>query len=66
VIAYANANPSAFTSRSTFGQDPSEFDLVEKVSAGYVMNTIDLSSRVRFIVGLRVEGTSDRVINFAQ
>lgn len=42
-MAYANANPSAFTSSSTFGQDPSEYDLVEKVTAGYVMNTIDLS-----------------------
>lgn len=64
-MAYANANPSAFTSSSTFGQDPSEYDLVEKVTAGYVMNTIDLSSRVRFIAGLRVEGTSDSVTNFS-
>jgi TonB-dependent receptor len=64
-IAYANANPSAFTSSSTFGQDPSQYDLVEKVSAGYVMNTIDLSSRVRFIAGLRIEGTDDSVANFS-
>jgi outer membrane receptor protein involved in Fe transport len=65
VIAFANANPSAFTSSSTFGQDPSQFDLVEKVGAGYLMNTIDLSSRLRFIAGLRVEGTTDSVINFS-
>jgi len=52
VIAYANANPDAFTSSSTQGQDPSDFTLTEHVAAGYVMNTIDLSSRTRFIAGL--------------
>jgi len=64
-IAFANANPSEFTSNSTFGQDPSFYNLVEKVSAGYVMNTIDLSSRFRLIAGVRFEGTSDRVDNFS-
>ena len=65
VIAYANANPSAFTSSNTMGQDPSEFDLVEKVSAGYVMNTVDFSSRIRLIAGLRVEGTDINVRNLS-
>ena len=64
-MAFANANPSEFTSNSTFGQDPSFYNLVEKVSAGYVMNTVDLSSRVRLIAGVRFEGTSDRVVNFS-
>lgn len=64
-IVFANANPSEFSSNSTFGQDPSFYNLVEKVSAGYVMNTIDLSSRFRLIAGLRFEGTSDRVVNFS-
>jgi TonB-dependent receptor len=64
-IAFANANANAFTSSSTFGQDPSFYNLVEKVSAGYVMNTIDLSSRFRLIAGVRFEGTTDRVVNFA-
>jgi hypothetical protein len=64
-IAYATANPGAFTSNSTAGQDPSDFTLVEQVGAGYVMNTIDLSSNAKFIAGVRVEGTSDRVNNFS-
>jgi TonB-dependent receptor len=64
-IAFANANPGYFTSTSTAGQDPSEYDLVEKVGAGYVMNSIDLSSRFRLVAGLRVERTTDRVNNFA-
>ena len=65
VIAFANANPGDFTSSSTQGQDPSQFDLVEKVTAGYVMNTIDFSSRIRLIAGLRVEGTSLGVTNLS-
>ncbi len=58
VSAYADANPDQFTSSSTQGQDSADFTLVEKVSAGYVMNTIDLSSRFRLIMGLRAEVTS--------
>ncbi|HVB38026.1 MAG TPA: TonB-dependent receptor, partial [Vicinamibacterales bacterium] len=64
-IAYANANPAAFTSSSTAGQDPSQFNLVEQIGAGYAMNTIDLSDKAQFIAGLRVETTSDRVRNFS-
>jgi len=64
-FAYAKANPNLFTTTSTQGQDPQEYDLIEKVSAGYVMNTIDLSSRARFVAGLRIEGTSDSVSNFS-
>lgn len=65
VLKYVNANPSAFTSSSTFGADPQQYGLVEKVTAGYLMNTIDLSSRFRLVAGLRVEGTSDRITNFS-
>lgn len=65
VLAYANSNASAFTSSSTQGQDPSQFSIVEQVSAGYVMNTIDFSHGIRFIAGLRAENTSDNVHNLA-
>jgi TonB-dependent receptor len=64
-IAYANAHPNSFTSTSTQGQDGQDYDLIEKVSAGYVMNTIDLSNRFRLIAGVRVEGTTDDVHNFS-
>jgi TonB-dependent receptor len=41
--------------------DPSSiaanYDFIERVSAGYVMNTIDLSSRLRLVAGLRFEAT---------
>jgi TonB-dependent receptor len=65
VLSYANSNASSFTRSSTQGQDPSQFDLVEQVSAGYVMNTIDFDHGVRFIAGLRAENTFDGVHNLA-
>ena len=65
VIAFADANPADFRSSSTQGQDPSDFNLTEQVAAGYVMNTVDLSSRSKLIAGLRVETTRDRVQNFS-
>jgi TonB-dependent receptor len=57
------ANLGSFTAASSAGVDPSDYSFVEKVSAGYVMNSIDLSSRVRLVAGLRVEGTSLNVTN---
>jgi len=56
VFAFYSANQSSFTSAPP--DITSQFDLVEKVSAGYVMNTIDLNSRVRLIAGVRFEGTN--------
>jgi TonB-dependent receptor len=65
VLAYANANPTAFSPSSTQGQDASQFGLDEKVGAGYVMSTMDFTNGMRFIAGLRVERTSDEVHNLA-
>lgn len=65
VMAYATANPNLFTSTSTQGIDGQEFNLVEKVGAGYLMNTIDFSSRLSFVVGVRFEETTDNVNDFA-
>jgi hypothetical protein len=57
VSNYLNANPSQFTLQpGTVGPNPGNFDLVEKVSAGYVMNTIDFN-KFRIVAGLRIEGT---------
>jgi len=65
VLNYANQNATLFTSSSTQGQDPSQFNLVEKVSAGYIMDTLDITNRLRFIIGLRAEVTNDSVDNLA-
>jgi TonB-dependent receptor len=66
VLAFANANASEFTAASSRGVDPSNYDLVEKVSAGYLMNTIDLSSKLRIVAGVRFEGTDLRTVSFDQ
>jgi TonB-dependent receptor len=55
---YLNSNMSGFTvNPQTVGVNSGNFDYVEKVSAGYVMDTIDFS-KVRFVAGVRFEGTN--------
>ena len=46
------------------GVNSANYDFVERVSAGYVMNTIDLSSRVRLVTGLRFEATHLNTLGF--
>src|SRR5262249_21890692 len=58
------ANPQLFDPTSSLGIDPANYDLVEKVSAGYVMNTVDLSSRFRLVAGVRFEGTNLKTVSF--
>jgi len=48
-----SANPSNYSQQHDVS---SQFDLVEKVSAGYLMNTIDFR-KVRLVAGVRFEGT---------
>jgi TonB-dependent receptor len=58
LINYLNLNTSAFTlDPTTVGVNPGNFDLVEKVSAGYVMDTIDFN-KIRIVGGVRFEGTN--------
>src|SRR5208337_530816 len=59
VWAYRNANASDFLSPSDpSAQDlSSQYDLIEKVSSGYIMDTIDLG-KARIIAGIRFEGTN--------
>lgn len=48
------ANPGNYTLTPDIS---SQFDLIEKVSAGYLMNTIDFS-KIRLVAGVRFEGTN--------
>jgi TonB-dependent receptor len=58
LVNYLNSNMSGFTLASGGpGPQPQNFDYVEKVSAGYVMNTIDFS-KIRIVAGVRFEGTN--------
>jgi TonB-dependent receptor len=62
VNAYLAANPGQFTS-STQIPNNNNFDLVERVTAGYIMDSIDFS-RFRVVAGVRFEGTQDRTLSF--
>ena len=64
VKAYFLANPGNFSVDADPGDpdngqggNPANFGLTEKVSAGYLMNTIDFS-RIRIVAGVRFEGTN--------
>jgi TonB-dependent receptor len=63
-LAFANANPALFKAKSTNGVDPGNYDLVEKVSAGYIMDTIDFSTNARLLAGVRVEHTDLSTLSF--
>src|SRR5579871_1183861 len=66
---FLGSNPGMFTASSSFGVDPANYSYIEKVSAGYVMNTVDVTNRVRIVAGVRFEGTNldvnNRTINGA-
>ncbi len=40
---------------SRFGVNSANFNLIERVSAGYLMNTIDLTPRLHLVAGVRFE-----------
>jgi TonB-dependent receptor len=63
---YFSANPSQFVLNQAlthFGSDSNNFDLIERISGGYVMNTIDWS-RFRLQAGLRFEATQVRALGY--
>jgi TonB-dependent receptor len=57
ILKAFNADIAANPGNYTLAEDiSSQFDLIEKVSAGYIMNTIDFN-KVRLVAGVRFEGT---------
>lgn len=58
IFRFEQANPGQFTFSNTAGGNSANFDLIEKVSAGYIMDTLDISSRWRLVAGVRFEGTN--------
>jgi TonB-dependent receptor len=66
MLNYVAANPGLFTLDQTlthFGSDSNNFDLIERISAGYAMNTIDWP-KFRLQTGLRFEATQVRSLGF--
>jgi TonB-dependent receptor len=61
IRSYFRANPSAFTldtNATHTSNDPANFDLIERVVAGYFMNSISFG-KFRLYAGLRFEGTTE-------
>jgi TonB-dependent receptor len=61
---YVGANPSQFVVSGGPGVNDANFELTERVGAGYIMNTVDLSPRARLIAGVRVESTHVDTLSF--
>jgi TonB-dependent receptor len=64
IVSYFNANQGAFTldqAGTTLNTYSSNYDLVERIAAGYAMNTLQFG-RIRLQTGLRLEGTSENVL----
>lgn len=64
VQSYVQSHLSQFVVTGGPGANQSDFDLTERVGAGYVMNTIDLSSVTRLIAGVRIESTHVSTLTF--
>lgn len=58
IASFLSGNLSQFSLDSSKGLDPANYGLVERVSAGYVMNTVDLGSHLRLVAGVRFEDTN--------
>ncbi|MGB8260270.1 MAG: TonB-dependent receptor [Terracidiphilus sp.] len=66
VKAYVMANKGLFSVDGGPGYNSNNYDLVERIPAGYLMNTIELASRVRLVTGLRFEATHVSTISLNQ
>ena len=64
VTSFFGSNPGLFaldTNLTHSRNDPNNYNLLERVSAGYFMNTIEFG-KWRFYTGLRLEGTDETVV----
>jgi TonB-dependent receptor len=64
VQSYVSANPGSFDFSGGPGTNSHNYDLIERVSAGYLMNSIDLTSRIHLITGVRFEATNVNTLSF--
>ncbi len=66
VRTFFNGNPSFFTPDGPATEQnsfPNNYDLIERISAGYLMNTLQFG-RVRVQTGVRFEGTSEDLLGY--
>jgi TonB-dependent receptor len=58
-----NPDPTMTTAPPVAGGNSNNFDLVERIPAGYVMNTLDLGWGTLY-AGVRIEGTQDNTVSY--
>jgi TonB-dependent receptor len=66
IKSYFLSNPGDFvvdTSKTRQRNDPNSFNLIERVSAGYVMNSINFG-KWRLYTGVRLEGTNEDLTGY--
>ena len=59
ITSFFNSNPNDFSldvGSTRLGSDPNNFDLIERISAAYMMNTLDFG-KFRLVTGVRFEVT---------
>ena len=66
VESYVYNNASLFTPSGGPGLNTNNYDYIERIPAGYVMNTIELASRFRLVTGLRIEATHLSTLSYYQ
>lgn len=64
VESYVNSNASLFTLSGGPGVNANNYDFVERIPAGYLMNTIELTNRLRLVAGVRFEATHLATLSF--
>jgi TonB-dependent receptor len=64
IESYVAAHPEQFTFSGGPGPNKNSYDMTERVTAGYVMNTLDLAARARLVAGVRVESTHVDTLSF--
>ncbi len=64
IQSYVTTHPGQFTFSGGPGPNKSSFELTERVTAGYVMNSMDLGTRVRLVTGARIESTHVDTLSF--
>jgi TonB-dependent receptor len=62
VANWLATNPGALPldeAATHLNSDPANYNLQERITAGYIMNTVDLGSRFHLQTGLRIEATNE-------
>lgn len=66
VEGHVYSNATAFSMDGGPGLNTNNYDYIERIPAGYLMNTIELASRFRLVTGVRFEATHLSTLSYYQ